>query len=233
MNNIHNKNKAKIIGIFFIIAAISAIIGLVLYYPILDDQNDLIEGAKNSNQIILGAIFELILVSTVVGTGITFFPYLKQENETMALGYFCFRMLEAIFIMIGIISVLSLLSMSQEYSIYMTNIETYQIIAKVLKNIHKWSFILGPNFMLGINTFLYSYLLYRSKMITVKISMLGIISAAMIFLASLLEIFGLIQQVSTIGFLLAFPIFIYEMTLAVWLITKGITSKEKEILNDV
>lgn len=216
----HRKN-AKIIGIFFIIAAISAIIGLVLYAPILNEENYLIKGARHSNQIILGAVFELILVCTAVGTGIAFFPYLKKENEAMALGYFCFRMLEAIFIMIGIVSVLSLLTISQNYTVDQTHFESYEIIGHVLKATHSWTFMLGPNFMLGINTFLYSYVLYRSKLIPEKLAMLGMLSAVLVFIAALLEMFGSILQVSLLGFLLAFPIFIYEMSLAIWLIFKG------------
>lgn len=226
---LHRKN-AKIIGVFFIIAAISAIIGLVLYNPILNEQNYLIKGAQYSNQIIFGAVFELLLVATAVGTGIVFFPYLKKQNEAMALGYFCFRMLEAIFIMIGIVSVLSLLSISQKYTAEQVNFESYEAIAHALKSAHKWTFMLGPNFMLGINTFLYSYLLYCSRLIPKYFSILGMASAILIFIAALLEIFTIINQVSVIGFLLAFPIFIYEMSLAIFLIVKGFNSGKLKII---
>lgn len=225
MDNRKHRKDAAIIGVFFITAAISAIIGLALYNPILNEQDYLVEGAKHSNQIILGAIFELILVCTAVGTGISFFPYLKKQNEAMALGYFCFRMLEAIFIMIGIISVLTLLSLSQNYVLVGVNVESYKMVAQTLKATHSWTFMLGPNFMLGINTFLYSYLLYSSNLIPLTIAMLGLVSAVLIFIAALLELFGIIVQVSTIGFLLAFPIFLYEMTLAVWLIFKGFNTE--------
>lgn len=226
---LHRKN-ARIIGVLFIIAAISAIVGLTLYNPILNAQSNLIEGVKHYNQIILGALFELILVSTAVGTGIAFFPYLKKENEAIALGYLCFRMLEVFFIMIGIVSILSLLSISQNYTAEQANFESYGIVADTLKSAHKWTFMLGPNFMLGINTFLYSYLLYRSKLIPRNLSILGIVSAKLVFIAALLEMFGIIHQVSTTGFLLAFPIFIYEMSLAIQLIFKGFNSEKLRIL---
>jgi len=53
------------------------------------------------------------------------------------------------------------------------------------------------------------------------LSVLGILSALFIFIAALLEMFGVIKQISVPGVLLAFPIFLYEMILAVWLIVKG------------
>jgi len=75
--------------------------------------------------------------------------------------------------------------------------------------------------MLGINTFLYSYLFFVSTLLPKPIAVLGLAASILIFIASLFELFGIVQQVSVTGFLLALPIFIYEMTVAVWLITKG------------
>ena len=114
MKEIDRKN-AIIIGILFIVAAISSIIGLVLYNPILKEANYLITGQQNTNQIILGAICELILVVSVVGTAIALFPYLKKQNESLAIGYICFRLMEAVIIVIGIVSVLALLTLSQNF----------------------------------------------------------------------------------------------------------------------
>jgi hypothetical protein len=51
---------------------------------------------------------------------------------------------------------------------------------------------------------------------------LGLIASVLILLAAILEMFGLIQQLSVWGILLELPIALYEMTLAVKLIIKGI-----------
>ena len=40
------------------------------------------------------------------------FPYIRRFNEHIALGYLCFRFMEAVFISIGMISILGLLSIS-------------------------------------------------------------------------------------------------------------------------
>ena len=150
------------------------------------------------------------------------FPYLKLQDESLALGYVCFRFFEAVIIVIGVISVLSLLSLSREFvNAASPDISSYETSGNVLKAIHAWTFILGPNFMLGINTFLYSYLFYKSGLVPGKLAVLGLTAAILVFTAAILEMFGVILQVSVLGFLLAFPQFIYEMTLAVWLIIKG------------
>lgn len=77
-------SKAKIAGSFFIIAAISSIIGLKLYDPILNDENFIRAAAGHEQQIVFGAILELILVITASGTGIVFFVQFRKNHESLA-----------------------------------------------------------------------------------------------------------------------------------------------------
>jgi len=216
------RRSSFIVGVFFILAAITAIIGVILYDPILNNPDYLTEAPKYGNQIVFGAIMELILVISAVVTSTTMFPILRRYNETIALWHICFRFLEAIVITIGVISVLSLLTLSREFILAgSTNIESFKITGAALKAIHDWTFMLGPNFMLGLNTIMYSYIFYRSKLVPRFIPILGIIGSILVFLAAILEMFGVINQLSTWGGLLAFPVALNEMILAVWLIVKG------------
>ena len=122
--------------------------------------------------------------------------------------------------MIGIVSVLSLLSIRYHYTEATVPAEaTYQVVGSLLKEIHSWTF------MLGINTFLYSFLLFRYEIVPAKLAGLGIISSVLIFIAAVLEIFGIISQLSIPGVALAFPIFVYEIVLSIWLITSGLYCK--------
>jgi len=214
--------NAKITGWLFIIAAVSSIIGLKLYDPILLDENFIVMARKNYNKIVFGAINELILVVTATGTGIMLYPYLKRYNESLGIGYLSIRLLEVMFIMIGIISILTALSISEYYTnggIPDKNSAQHLMLSFIA--MHKWTFILGPNFMLAINTLIYSYVFYRTGMIPSKLSMLGIFASFLIMTAAIFELFSIIQQLSVWGILLALPIAIYEMSLAFYLIVKG------------
>ncbi|OMF18845.1 hypothetical protein BK133_30355 [Paenibacillus sp. FSL H8-0548] len=212
----------KVIGVLFFLAAASAIIGLLLYNPILNDPDYLITGAAHANQVILGALMELILVISAIGTSIMMFPFLRRYNESLALGHVCFRFLEAVVITIGIISVLSLLTLSQEYvAAGAPDVASFQASGTVLHAIHEWTFLLGPNFMLGINTMFYSYIFYQSKLVPRSISILGMTGAALVLIAALFEMFGVFPQLSVWGALLSLPVAANEMILAVWLIVKG------------
>lgn len=216
-----NKKAAKIVGVLFILAAVTAVIGLILYNPILKGPDYLITGYEHANQVVLGALMELILVASAIGTSTTMFPILRKYNETIALWHVCFRFLEAVIITVGVISVLSLLTLSREFAAGGVDIASFQASGTVLKAIHDWTFLLGPNFMLGINTMMYSYIFYKSKLVPRFIPLLGITGATLVFIAALLEMFGIIQQASAWGGILALPVAANEMILAVWLIVKG------------
>lgn len=219
------KAGSKIAGVLFILAAITAIAGVLFYKPILNDPDYLIQGSAHANQVILGAIMELLLVVSAVGTATAMFPFLKRYNRTIALWHVCFRFLEAVVITVGIISVLSLLTLSQSYTASgATDPASYQVAGTLLKAVHDWTFLLGPNFFLGLNTMMYSYILYKSKLVPRFIPMLGMTGSALILLAALLEMFGVVDQVSAWGMILALPIFANEMILAVWLIMRGFPS---------
>lgn len=220
-----NKLDAKLTGWFFIAAAVSSIIGLKLYDPILNDSNFLLSAGNNYSQIVFGALNELILCVTATGTGIMLFPLLKRYNERTALGYLSFRLLEVVFIMIGTVSVLTALAISEQYTNgVIRDKENAQNLMLTFIELHKWTFMLGPNFMLAINTFLYSYVFIESDVVPKNLARLGIIASFLVMLAALLEMFGVIQQISIWGILLALPIALYEMTLAVWLLVRGIKS---------
>ncbi|MCZ8518452.1 MULTISPECIES: DUF4386 domain-containing protein [Paenibacillus] len=217
-----NQRAAKLVGVLFIIAAVTAVMGLLLYNPILQGPDYLTQGSEHAGQVILGALMELILVVSAVGTAATMFPILRKHNETIALWHVCFRFLEAVVITVGVISVLALLTLSREFTAAgAPDAASYLTSGAVLKAVHDWTFLLGPNFMLGINTMMYSYILYKSRLVPRFIPILGMTGAVLVFSCSLLVMFGAIEQLSVWGAVLALPVAANEMILAVWLIVRG------------
>jgi hypothetical protein len=228
-----NSNRAaKMVGVFFILAAVTAIAGLILYDPLLKSPDYLIKGAEHANQVLLGALMELFLVVSAVGTATTLFPILRKYNETIALWHVCFRFLEAIIITIGVISMLSLLTLSREFvAAGAPDMASFHSSGIVLKAIHDWTFMLGPLFMLGINTMMYSYIFYKTKLVPRFIPILGMTGATLVFINALLVLFGVVQQISGLGAVFALPIAANEMILAVWLIIKGFNVSALEALS--
>jgi len=228
-----NQKSAKIVGVLFLLAAFSAVIGLLLYDPIINGSEYLIEGSAHANQVTLGALLELVLVISVVGTATTMYPILRKYNETIALWHVYFRFLEAVIITVGIISVLTLLTLSQNFVATGGEDPTgYQASGIILIAIHDWTFMLGPLFMLGINTIMYSYIFYKSNLVPRFLALLGMLGAVLVFINALLVLFGVVEQISAWG-ILALPVAAFEMILAVWLLLKGFNESALSSLSKI
>ena len=210
-----------IIGVFYIMATVSAVIAVIFYQPVLSDQWYLAVENGFETKILLGVLNDLLLVVSAVGTAVMLFPYIRKWNEHLALGYLCFRFMEAVFIAIGLVSILGLLSLSMHFESGTLTKETVQAAGFLLQGFHRWTFMLGPNLMLGINTFLYSYLLLKTGLVPKFLAIFGMVTAVLVFGAGLLDMFGSIEPVSTAKGILALPVGVYEMILAVWLMVKG------------
>ena len=80
--------------------------------------------------------------------------------------------------------------------------------------------MLGPLLFLGVNTLMYSSLLYKSKLVPRPLAIWGLTGATLVLCAGMLVLFGANSLSSPTIFLIA-PIGIFEMVFAGWLIVKG------------
>jgi hypothetical protein len=206
-------------------------IGRILYGPILTDTDYIIKGTSQEPQILWGAFFEILTALAVIGTPIALYPVLKKCNQSMAIATIGFRLLESTMIMIGILCLLTIVTLSHEFAKEINpDTASYLMANKSLLALHKWTFLYGPNLALGPSTFMTSYLLHKSKLVPRFISIVGMIGGPMIFMCAILVTFGLFSQVSLWGGLLAIPVFLYEMSLAIRLLSKGFNASEVEVV---
>lgn len=211
-----HRSKAIIIGIFYIVAAVSSVIAVLFYDPILSNDWTNIAAANQSNQLLWGVIMDVILILTVIGTTAFLSPYLWKVDPHLTLVYYSTRFMEAVFIGIGVVSVLVLVSLGQA-----PDPQSFQNQGLAWQSIHRWTMVLGPNLMLGVNTFTYSLLLAHSQLVPKKLAQFGILTAIMVFLSGLLDFFGIIEPWSTLKGLISLPVGVYEISLAIYLIAKG------------
>lgn len=70
--------------------------------------------SADDTQVLLGAFFEIVLAIAVIGTAVTLYAIVKRQNEGLALGYVARRVSEAVIIAVGIISLLSIVTLGQD-----------------------------------------------------------------------------------------------------------------------
>jgi hypothetical protein len=165
-------------------------------------------------------ILELIAAVSAFGTAVMIFPILKKHVESLALGYVGLRLIENILYVIGAISLLIMLTVSQGYVAGALNASTYQPLGTLLLALYHWPNLIGTLIFAGLGSLTLNYVLYQSKLVPRWLSAWGLIGAALILLYGLIGIFSITTGFSTLS-VLAFPIFVQEMVFAVWLIVKG------------
>jgi hypothetical protein len=151
------------------------------------------------------------------------FPIFKKHNEALALGYVGSRIIESVTLIVGHISLLSLLTLSQEYvKAAAPDATNFQTLGTLLLAVIDWTHLLGVEIVFSLTALILNYLLYQSKLIPRFISVWGLIGAILLLVSGFLVMFGLsLSPTSAISMLLSLPIALQEMVFAVWLIVKG------------
>jgi hypothetical protein len=127
---------------------------------VLDDPRYVVGGGADM-RVTLGAFLELMLIIANIGTAVALFPILKRVNESLALGFVTARVVECAFIAIGVLNLLTVLTLRQEAA--GADAGSLVAVGKRLVALHDWTFLLGPGFVVGIgNGLLLGYLMYRS-----------------------------------------------------------------------
>ena len=208
-------------GALFIIATIAGLIGAIFIGPILDDPEYLVNTSAHENEVALGALLYLIMGVAIVGISVMIFPILKNFNEGLALAYVGFRTLECVILIVVTVSLLSLLTLSQEYvGAEAPDATSFETQGAILLAQQEWSYI-PTGIVFGLGCLMVYYLLYQSKLVPRPLSAWGFIGGTLIIVTAPLDAFDVISSLDTASILLHLPIAMLEMVLAVWLIVKG------------
>src|SRR3712207_5261452 len=109
------RKTALVAGVLFLITYLTSIAAKFgLYPPLFED--GYIVGAGADTQVLWGALNEVILVVANIGTAVVLFPVLKRQSEALALGFVTARVMESVFISVGILSVLSIVTLRQDFA---------------------------------------------------------------------------------------------------------------------
>jgi hypothetical protein len=225
-----DQKRARVFGVLYLITFVTSIPALVLYQPLLDDPVGYISAAGHDTQILFAALLELLLIISGIGTAVVIFPIVRRQNEELALGYVTARVIECTFILVGILSVLGIITLTQQAA--GANEGT---VAYTLAGIKDWTFLLGPGWVVGWgNGLILAYLLYRSELVPRAACWLGFVGGTLLIATGTAILFTgndpsdtlrSLQGIATI------PEFLWELFLGVYCTFKGFRSSSP-ILHD-
>jgi hypothetical protein len=225
-----DQKRARVFGVLYLITFVTSIPALALFQPVLDDPVGYISAAGHDTQILFAALLELLLIISGIGTAVVIFPIVRRQNEELALGYVTARVIECTFILVGILSVLGIITLTQQAA--GANEGT---VAYTLAGIKDWTFLLGPGWVVGWgNGLILAYLLYRSELVPRAACWLGFVGGTLLIATGTAILFTgndpsdtlrSLQGIATI------PEFLWELFLGVYCTFKGFRSSSP-ILHD-
>ncbi len=215
-----DQKRARIFGVLFLITYVTSIPALLLYESVLRDPVAYIAGAGHDNRILFGALLELLLIVANIGTAVVIFPIVRRQSEELALGYVTARIVECTFILVGIVSILGIITLRQQVAGASEGTVAYTLAA--LKD---WTFLLGPGWVVGWgNGLILGYLMYRSELVPRAACWLGLIGGPLIILSGTAIMFTGNHPGSTLRGLQGIataPEFLWELFLGIYCTFKG------------
>jgi len=149
------------------------------------------------------------------------YPVVNRVNEILALGFVTARVVESVFIGVGILSILSLVTLRQEAAAG-AGAGSLLAVGQSLVALQSWTFLLGPGFVVGVgNGLILGYLMYRSGLVPRGLAVLGLIAGPVLLVRFVGILFGVFEPMSGLGSLMVVPEFIWELGLGIWLIVRG------------
>jgi hypothetical protein len=204
-----DQRHGRIFGVLFIITFVTSIPAVLLFQPVLDDPAGYLAGGGEDNQIYLGAFLEFLLVLANVGTAVVLYPIARRQNDALAIGYVAARIVECIFIAVGIIFVLGVVSLRQD-------LPGADEVAVALAALKDWTFLFGPGLVVPFgNGLILGYLMYRSGLVPRRMAWLGLIGGPLLLFGNFGVLFDWWEQTGVVG-LLVIPEFIWEAFLGIY-----------------
>jgi len=212
----------RVFGWFFLATIVTSVPAYFVGYHQMLNNPGLITGAGASpaRGIQTAATLEVLLIISNVATAVVAYPVLKRESELGAIGYVAARLVEAMFIAIGIVSALTFVLMRQE-----ATAASSPVLGHVFDSIYYRAFLLGPGFCSGLaNGVILGYLMYRSQLVPRGMTWMGLIGGPLVMITGILVIYNAIPRGGAVQSIAGLIEGLWELSLSIYCIVKGFRS---------
>lgn len=216
------RKVALVGGLMYIVTFIASIPQLWLFANIVHHPEGFIVGHGSTTPVLWGSWLEVITALSGIATAVALYPVTRRVSRSAAIGFVASRTTEAGLILVGVVSVLTVVTMRTDLAgATGTRADALDVTGHALIELRQWTFLVGPGIMAGVNGLFLAYVMYRARLVPRVIPTIGLIGAPLIIASSSGTLFGLWDQVSGPGFALGLPIAAWELSLGLWLTFKG------------
>lgn len=218
METTNTRKLALAAGVLYLVTFAASLPTLALKAPLVDHA-DWILGNGSDKGIIFAGFLDFVCAVAGIGTAVALYPVVRRFSPTAAIGFITSRTLEAAILVVGAISLLSIVTLRSnaggaDTASLMTT--SHSLIAQ-----HNWSFLFGPGFMPAINALFLATAMYRFRLVPRIIPLMGLVGAPLLFASTFATMLGGHAQTSSTAMLFALPIAAWEFSVGVYMTVKG------------
>ena len=222
-----SQRRAEIvIAALFVLTAATSIPAAFVLDPMVNAPNYLAWIFPNKAVVVLDTLMWSFNNIGLVFIAVFALPLLRKLDEALAVGYLATRIIEGTIMMVGIVATLLLIPLSQEFLKAGARQNSWFLtLGDVLKQAKYLGLSEVSLLMLGLGGCLFTWMLFRYRLVPRFISVVGLIGYALVFLYSIVGWFGLIDLTpgasGPVG-VLALPVAVFEIILLpFWLLFRG------------
>jgi hypothetical protein len=217
-----HRAPATTAGILYITGTVAGVLSkVVAYSPVHGADDPFAYAAEHSGVVVTGALLVLVMGLSLAFVPVVLFPVLRRVDEVLATGYLIVRgAVETVCYVVIAIAWLLLVPLGEAVSARPGTATPASVrLGTLVIDSDGASAVTALVFCLGAGMFY--LLLYRSRIVPRWIALWGLVAIPLYVSAYLLAMYGVIGANSAEVDLLALPMFVQEMVLAVWMIARG------------
>jgi hypothetical protein len=220
------QRTGRIFGWLFIATFVTSIPARLLFVEGLGaswDDMRFVPGEGSETTLKLAVLLELALIFFNIATAVVIYPLVRRQSETVSLGYVTARIMESVFIAVGVVSIIAVVDVMDALpGAGRVEATALAVEGNSLVNTYEWAFLFGPGFVVGIgNGLLLGYLMYRSELVPRRMAMLGLVGGPLLLLSFVLQLFDVYENGSAGSFFLALPEIAWEASLGIYCAAVG------------
>ena len=209
-------------GVAYLVTFAASIPQLQLFADVVADPTGYITSPGSNAAVQWGSVLEFMTAASGVATAVILYPVTRRVSRTAAIGFVSSRVVEAALILVGVVSILSVVTLQQQFAgATGAQADALGVTGESLVAMRQWTFLFGPGVMAGVNDLLLGYILYKSGLVGRVIPIIGLVGGPTILVSDTVTILGGWTQISAPALLLALPVAVFELSVGVYLTVKG------------
>jgi hypothetical protein len=139
------QRTARIMGAWFLGTFVFSIPAFWFYNPLLNHARYIL-GNGQDTRVAVGALLEICLATCGIATAVVIYPIVKKVSASTALGYVAARTVESMLILVGVLSLMSIVALRHDA----TTGDTHSGLADAARGLlalHAQVSLLGPQFL--------------------------------------------------------------------------------------